>query len=310
LGSITYFWLIFTLPAEGTFYGLALPSDESKAVLAIAGFVALIAVNANAWFIGRLLYTRITHVGTDFDQAVMTHQVVSSQLALAEQDRRFGIARDVNDILLEQVGATMASTEAGIYAAKSDPSIAPRLLESLLEGVQKSYAEIRRLSDLLGLQKEKALALPGLRDLNALLVSYREYGYRITFREQGEPIKLVAGADLILYRIVFEALDNIKKHTPIGTEVDIDFMWQGKAMQAVIKDNGEETKRALEQDITGYTVQEDQKALVERQVGAGLTTMQERASLYQGAMDFVRVPGVGFTVSVAFPNIAIYAEGN
>lgn len=309
LGSITYFWLIFTLPEEGTFYGLPLPSDESKAVLAIAGFVALIAVNANAWFIGRLLYTRITHVGTDFDQAVMTHQVVSSQLALAEQDRRFGIARDVNDILLEQVGATMASAEAGLYAAKSDPSIAPRLLESLLDGVKKSYAEIRRLSDLLGLQKEKALALPGLRDLNELLVSYREYGYRITFREQGDAIKLVAGADLIVYRIVFESLDNIRKHTPIGTEVDVDLIWQGTAMQVVIKDNGEETQRALEQDITGYSTQEDQKALVERPVGAGLTAMQERASLYQGTMDFVRVPGVGFTVSVAFPNIAIHAEG-
>ena len=309
LGSITYFWLIFTLPEEGTFYGLPLPSDESKAVLAIAGFVALIAVNANAWFIGRLLYTRITHVGTDFDQAVMTHQVVSSQLALAEQDRRFGIARDVNDILLEQVGATMASAEAGIYAAKSDPSIAPRLLESLLVGVKKSYAEIRRLSDLLGLQKEKALALPGLRDLNELLVSYREYGYRITFREQGDAIKLVAGADLIVYRIVFESLDNIRKHTPIGTEVDVDLIWQGTAMQVVIKDNGEETQRAIEQDITGYSTQEDQKALVERPVGAGLTAMQERASLYQGTMDFVRVPGVGFTVSAAFPNIAIHAEG-
>jgi len=309
LGSITYFWLIFTLPEEGTFYGLPLPSDESKAVLAIAGFVALIAVNANAWFIGRLLYTRITHVGTDFDQAVMTHQVVSSQLALAEQDRRFGIARDVNDILLEQVGATMASAEAGLYAAKSDPSIAPRLLESLLDGVKKSYAEIRRLSDLLGLQKEKALALPGLRDLNELLVSYREYGYRITFREQGDAIKLVAGADLIVYRIVFESLDNIRKHTPIGTEVDVDLIWQGTAMQVVIKDNGEETQRAIEQDITGYSTQEDQKALVERPVGAGLTAMQERASLYQGTMDFVRVPGVGFTVSVAFPNIAIHAEG-
>jgi signal transduction histidine kinase len=235
--------------------------------------------------------------------------VVSSQLALAEQDRRFGIARDVNDILLEQVGATMASAEAGIYAAKSDPSIAPRLLESLLVGVKKSYAEIRRLSDLLGLQKEKALALPGLRDLNELLVSYREYGYRITFREQGDAIKLVAGADLIVYRIVFESLDNIRKHTPIGTEVDVDLIWQGTAMQVVIKDNGEETQRAIEQDITGYSTQEDQKALVERPVGAGLTAMQERASLYQGTMDFVRVPGVGFTVSAAFPNIAIHAEG-
>ena len=309
LGSVTYLWLIFTLPATGTFYGLALPSDEAKAVLAIAGFVALIAVNANAWFIGRLLYTRITHVGTDFDQAKLNHQLVSSQLALAEQDRRFGIARDVNDILLEQVGATMTATEAGIYAAKTDPSIAPRLLDSLLEGVKKSYAEIRRLSDLLGLQKEKSLALPGLRDLNSLIVSYREYGYKVTYREQGSPIELVVGADLILYRIVFEALDNMRKHTPVGTEVDIDFSWHESAMQLVIKDNGEETQRNIDQDITGYTVQDDKKALVERPIGAGLTAMQERAALYQGTMDFVRVPGVGFTVSAAFPNIVNYAEG-
>jgi signal transduction histidine kinase len=310
LGSIAYFWLVFNLPAEGTFYGLALPSDEAKAVLALAGFVALIAINANAWFIGRLLYTRITHVGTDFDKALLTHQVASNQLALAEQDRRFGIARDVNDILLEQVGATLASTEAGIYAAKTDPTIAPRLLDNLLEGLKKSYAEIRRLSDLLGLQKEKALALPGLRDLNALLISYREYGYKVSFREQGVPIKLVVGADLILYRIVFESLDNIYKHTPVGTEVDIDFNWQDKAMQVVIKDNGEETQRNLDLDITGYTEQDDRKALVERPIGAGLTAMQERAALYQGTMDFVRVPGVGFTVSAAFPNIINYAEGN
>ena len=309
LGSVAYFWLVFNLPEHGIFYGLELPSNEAKAVLALAGFVALIAINANAWFVGRLLYTRITHVGTDFDKALLTHQVVASQLALAEQDRRFGIARDVNDILLEQVGSTLASAEAGIYAAKTDPTIAPRLMESLLEGVKKSYAEIRRLSDLLGLQKEKALALPGLRDLKTLLVTFREYGYRITYREQGEPLKLVAGADLILYRIVFESLDNISKHTPIGTEVDIDFVWQDKAMQIVIKDNGEETLRAQEQDITGYTVEDDKKALVERPVGAGLTAMQERAALYQGTIDFVRVPGVGFTVSAAFPHIASYVEG-
>jgi signal transduction histidine kinase len=309
LGTIAYFWEVFTLPEQGTFYGVVLPSDEAKAVLAIAGFVAMIAFNANAWFIGRLLHTRITHVGTDFDKALLNHQIVSGQLALAEQDRRFGIARDVNDLLLEQVSATLSSAEAGIYASKADPSVAPRLLENLLDGVRKSYSEIRRLSDLLGLQKEKALALPGLRDLNSLFVSFREYGYRITFKEQGEALKLVTGADLIIYRIVFESLDNIRKHTPVGTEVDIDFMWQGTAMQVVIKDNGEETLRAQEQDITGYTVQDDQKALVERPVGAGLTSMQERASLYQGTMDFVRVPGVGFTVSVAFPLISNYVEG-
>jgi signal transduction histidine kinase len=310
LGSIAYSVVVLQLPDSGTFYGLVLPTKEAKLALVLAGFVALIAVNANAWFIGRLLYTRITHVGTDLDRAILTQQVAAGQLALAEQDRRFGIARDVNDLLLEQVSSTMSQAEAGLYASKADPGVAPRLLESLLDGVRKSYLEIRRLSDLLGLQKEKALALPGLRDLNRLFVSFREYGFRLTFKEQGKSIKLVSGAELIVYRIVFETLDNIRDHTPLGTEVDIDFMWHGTALQFIIKDNGEETLRAQSQDITGYSVQDDQKALVERPVGAGLTSMQEMASLYAGTIDFVRVPGVGFTVSASFPVITNYIEGN
>jgi signal transduction histidine kinase len=308
LGSVAYFWELTSIPEQGTFYGVVLPGDESKIVLGIAGFVAMIAFNANAWFIGRLLHTRITHVGTEFDRALLNHQLVSSQLALAEQDRRFGIARDVNDLLLEQVSATMTSTEAGIYASKADPTVAPRLLESLLDGVRKSYAEIRRLSDLLGLQQEKALALPGLRDLNNLVVTFREYGFKVAYKEQGQALPLNAGADLVLYRIVFESLDNIREHTPEGTEIDIDFMWHESALQVVIKDNGEETARNQNHDLTGYSVQDDQKALVERPVGAGLTTMQERAALYEGTMDFVRVPGVGFTVSAAFPNIKKFVE--
>jgi signal transduction histidine kinase len=308
LGSVAYFWELTSIPEQGTFYGVVLPGDESKIVLGIAGFVAMIAFNANAWFIGRLLHTRITHVGTEFDRALLNHQLVSSQLALAEQDRRFGIARDVNDLLLEQVSATMTSTEAGIYASKADPTVAPRLLESLLEGVRKSYAEIRRVSDLLGLQQEKALALPGLRDLNNLVVTFREYGFKVAYEEQGQALPLDAGADLVLYRIVFESLDNIREHTPEGTEIDIEFMWHESALQVVIKDNGEETARNQNQDLTGYSVQDDQKALVERPVGAGLTNMQERAALYEGTMDFVRVPGVGFTVSAAFPNIKKFVE--
>jgi signal transduction histidine kinase len=87
-------------------------------------------------------------------------------------------------------------------------------------------------------------------------------------------------------------------------------MWHESALQVVIKDNGEETARNQNQDLTGYSVQDDQKALVERPVGAGLTNMQERAALYEGTMDFVRVPGVGFTVSAAFPNIKKFAEEN
>jgi signal transduction histidine kinase len=310
LGSIAYCFVVISLPDSGTFYGLVLPTNEAKFGLLLAGLVALLGVNLNAWFIGRLIYTRSTHVGTDFDRAILTHQLASTQLALAEQDRRFGIARDVNDLLLEQVSTTMAAAESGLYAAKADASVAPRLMAALLDGVKKSYLEIRRLSDLLGLQQEKALALPGLRDLNGLFVSFREYGYKVSFREQGLVLKLVSGAELVIFRIVLDSLENMRQHSPAETEVDIDFMWQGTGLQILIKDNGEETLRNNSNDLVGYSVQDDQKALVERPAGAGITSMQERASLYSGTMDFLRVPGVGFSVSASFPYISNYTEKN
>ena len=306
IASITS--LLVTLPVGGSFYGIELPTIESKYAIFAAGFVAMIAVNANAWFFGRLLITRITHVGTDFDRAILEREIANTQLALAEQDRRFEIARDVNDLLLEQVSATLTSAEAGLYAAKADPSVAPRVLENIFEGTKRAHAEIRRLSDLLGLQSEKSLALPGLRDLPKLFISYREFGFEVNYRLTGEPLRLDDGAELVLYRIVFESLENIRQHTPQGTEVDIDFIWQGTAMQVVIKDNGEETKNRIEHSITGYSVQEDHRALVERPTGANLTALQERAALYEGAIEFSKVPGVGFTVSAAFPNIAKYRQ--
>jgi signal transduction histidine kinase len=310
LGSAAYFWSLLAGPSKSIFYGIPTSDDKTRSALLVAGFIVMIAVNANAWFVGRLLYTRITHVGTSFDKALMTQQVVSSQLALAEQDRRFGIARDVNDLLLDQVSSTLSSAEAGVYAVKSDPTIAPRLIENLLDGVRKSYAEIRRLSDLLGLQKEKAIALPGIRDLDALYLAFREYGYRVTVRAQGDALNLVSGAELIIYRIIFESLGNVQKHSPLGTEIDVDLTWQEDSLQIVIKDNGEQTLREQSKDLSGYSSEDDQKALVERPLGAGLTTMAERASLYEGSMDFVRLPGVGFYVSASFPFISKYAQGS
>jgi signal transduction histidine kinase len=54
---------------------------------------------------------------------------------------------------------------------------------------------------------------------------------------------------------------------------------------------------------SGYTAEDDIRALVETIKGAGLTAMRERASLYGGSIEATRVPGVGFTVSAIFPHL-------
>jgi len=72
----------------------------------------------------------------------------------------------------------------------------------------------------------------------------------------------------------------------------------------LVKDNGEETAKSIAADESGYSVADDQRALVERPTGPGLTAMAERVALYEGIIDFIKVPGVGFTVSASFPNMA------
>ena len=303
-----FMWQIFSNPDHIAIYSVLIPSFEAKLLLAGAGIITIVAINANAWFLGRLIDTRLNHVGTSVDLALLESEIKNLQFALAEQDKRFGIAKDVSEILLEQTSANLVAAESGGYALKSNPAIGDRILETLTKGIKESFKELRRLSDLLSLQDKKSTTLPGLRDLNALYVSYREKGFQVNVRETGEALNLTDGAALVIYRVVADSLDNTQKHAPVGTGVDIDFIWKEKALQILIKDNGEETARTLAGDASGYSVRDDEKALVEHISGASLNAMAERVALFEGSIEFTRPPGVGFTVSAAFPDIAKYAK--
>jgi hypothetical protein len=285
-----------------------MPTDSAKIAFAIAGVFTIAALNANAWFIGRYLFTQIVHVGSEVDLANLEAQVTSAQLAIGEQSRRFGVARDVTDLLLEKVSATMVAIESGGYTIKADPSATPRLLEGISNSVKDAFGEIRRLSDLLAIQEAKAVALPGIRDLNSLFVSYRELGFNINFRENGPAIELVDSASLVVYRIVSETLANTRQHAPVNTGIDVDFIWTDIALQILIKDNGEETSKANAADTSGYSVADDQQALTQRPTGAGLDSLAEMVHLYDATIEFARVPGVGFKVSAAFPNVVKYRK--
>jgi signal transduction histidine kinase len=150
-------------------------------------------------------------------------------------------------------------------------------------------------------------APPGLRELDALVVLYRELGFNAYLRNEGQPFALNEGAQLALYRIVFDALENVKQNCPIGTDVSIDLSWVEDGMQVLIKDNGIEVANrelvAVTGEESGYTAEEDLQALTEPIVGKGITAMRERAALYAGSVEATKVPGVGFTVSAIFPHL-------
>jgi signal transduction histidine kinase len=287
-------------------YGLGLDDFAGRVTLAVLGSGLVIAVNALAFLGGRLLITRVTHVGTSYDRAVADRQQSRLNLEIAEQNERFQIARDINEIIIQRVAAVISQAEGGLYAAKADPSSATRSLENLAGSARSAHTELRRLYDMLNKTHSVTAAPPGIDELEQLVIAYREFGYSVNLRHDGKRFELDEGAELAVHRIVYEALENIRVHVPSGASISIDFSWVEPGLQVLVKDNGIEYRNrqlAASGQDTSYGVEEDLRALTQPVVGASISAMRERAALYGGTIEATRVPGVGFTISAIFADL-------
>ncbi|MEN9753618.1 MAG: hypothetical protein RL670_1309, partial [Actinomycetota bacterium] len=65
--------------------------------------------------------------------------------------------------------------------------------------------------------------------------------------------------------------------------------------------------KSSEADVA-YEIADDVKALVEPIENPMIATARQRASIYGGSAEMVRVPGVGLTLSAYFPDLRLIAE--
>ena len=295
---------IFVSPLLLRDFGLFSLSDSARIALFAISLLMSSALTTLAWLVGRLLATRSTHVGTSFDRAVAQRTQARLALEIAEQNERFEIARDISELVIQRVSATISIAEGRVYAVQADAASASRILQQATDSARSAHSELRRLFDMLNKLKQVTAAPPKLDDLEVLVIAYRELGFNMNLRHEGPRFQLSEGAELAVYRIAFDALENIRKHAPSQTDVTVDFSWTEDGMQLLVKDNGiENANRGLSLQELAYSAEEDRKALTETIRGAGITAMSERAALYQGSVEATRVPGVGFTISAIFPKL-------
>jgi signal transduction histidine kinase len=312
-GAAVVIWFL-TFGPYATFSDIGVDVQESQKVIALlASLVLTGGWLALAWILGRLLFVRMEHVGSPLDRALTLLTQARLNFELAKQNERLDIVRDLSELLIQRVGAVLSLTEGGSYAVRQNPEVASRVLERASEAAKSAQLELRRLFDLLHTDSIIGGVTPRLADLEALTIAYRELGYNTELRSQGESFDLDEGAEMSLYKIVFESLDNVRKHTPQGTNVTIDFTWVAPGLQLMIKDNGIETQNRAQNQlgelIEGYGVEEDLGSLIQQIDGATLGAMRERAALYEGTVEATSEPGVGFTIAAIFPNLQTVVEG-
>ena len=227
-------------------------------------------------------------------------------LRAAELADRLRIIHEQQAIVTRVLVQLLARSESAAFLSIKDRPALQRHSRLLSEGAKTALDDMRRAMDLAGQGFESVEDWPTLDSITQLFAEAEEQGLIVNLEEAGDRFALSPSAELALFRIITEAIDNARIHGGIGTEVDVLMTWGPHGLSIAINDDGERaaTRRALkagDEVPEGVTIESDQDALIEQNTGRGLLEMKSRAEAFDGIVHTQRVPGVGFTITASFP---------
>jgi len=210
--------------------------------------------------------------------------------AVAEERAR--IARELHDVVAHSVSVIAIQSDAAEAALARDPSLAREPLQTIRGSAAEALAEMRRLLEVLREDGEgsELEPQPGLAQLPALLERAGAAG-PVTLEVEGEPRPLPASVDLSAYRILQEALTNVRKHAG-GAAATVRLGWRPAALEIAVRDAG----TGANGSTTGT-----QSPSGSGTSGHGLLGMRERVRLHGGELRTGPAPDGGFEVTAVLP---------
>jgi signal transduction histidine kinase len=193
----------------------------------------------------------------------------------------------------------VAQADGGAYAFDATPERSRQALAQIGRTGRQALSEMSSLLGVLragpGTETEAAAAplapAPVAADIEQLVAQAREAGMRVSYTVEGPVRSLPGGLSLAAYRIVQEALTNVRKHAGPDAAAEVTLCFGHDDLLVRVTDDGREPGGTLPR----YG---PQKAA---DIGHGLTGMRERAALYRGTVQAGPRPGGGFAVTVSFP---------
>jgi signal transduction histidine kinase len=239
-------------------------------------------VTALVWSAGFGLRTLDHRAKVSMRRAIDAEVGAAEQAMRAVLDERALIARELHDIVAHAVSSMVVQAGA-VEAGADDPGYVRHTVASIRSTGNEALAEMRRLVSVLRVADDAPLApQPRLEALPALVEQTTAEGPRTTLNVRGNPRLLPAGLDLAVYRIVQEALTNVRRHSG-ATRCQVVLDYGPECLSVAVIDNG--------RGAAGSTPSP----------GHGLTGMRERVGLYGGHLTAGSRPDGGFEVRATLP---------
>jgi len=232
----------------------------------------------------RLQIERASELAVAADRA-QREQEATAQAAVLEERAR--IARELHDVVAHNVGLIVLQAGGARSVLAADPERARAALQQVEETGRQTLAEMRHLVGILRVDEGAARQpLPRLERLPALVDEARGAGLAVQLDIEGQPVELSAGLELAAYRLVQEALTNVRKHAP-GSQARVLLRYEPDRIRIEVTNEAQAPGTVRDPSPTG--------------LGHGLIGMRERVQLYDGRMQAGPVTGGGFRVEAVLP---------
>ncbi|MBM0124469.1 sensor histidine kinase [Pimelobacter simplex] len=248
-----------------------------------AYFVTIALFVVVAWTLGTLGRTRQAYVDALVERGERLEREAAQQAALAAMEERHRIAREMHDVVAHGLTTIVVQADGARAAAVHDPSVTGPALGTIATTGREAIAELRRMLGLLRAEEGLIAPQPRLTDLAALLGEARAAGTPVVGDLPALLPVVSDGVALTTYRIVQEALSNIRKHAGPGAIATVRLRVEEGAVVVEVGDDGR-----------GAAAPDDGR-------GLGLAGMRERVDAHGGTLTTGPAAGGGFAVCARIP---------
>jgi len=215
-------------------------------------------------------------------------QMLGLKIIKAQEDERHRVAREIHDGPAQLMSNVVLKAELCERLIDIDIDKAREELKDLKKVIRESLQEVRKI--IYGLRPMSIDDLGLVPTLNKYIENYvEETGIKVSFKVKGDNPNLNKGIAVTVFRVLQEALNNIKKHAE-ARNVLINMEFFKDRLEVLISDNGK-----------GFNIEEVNTEKDGVNGGFGLISMRERIELINGKFNIDSILGNGTNIIIEIP---------
>lgn len=253
----------------------------------------------STWVLGESMARRRVYLAALKERAVRAEAERDARVRAAAADERARVARELHDVIAHNLSVMVAQADGGRYVFDAAPEKSRQALAEIGATGRQALSE---MSHLLGVLRTGPAASafapsPGVTEIPRLVQQAREAGMCVAHTVEGAAPRLPGGLSVAVYRIVQEALTNVRKHARPGAAAEVRLRYGTDELLVSVTDDGHGAASGAPSSSAQYA-------------GHGLAGMRERAAMHGGTVRTGPRPCGGFEVSVRLPLPGAPAAGD